>query len=144
MKRCDKGAGIIILDFEEYKHACYAHLNSRQTHADGSTRPYYMKVDETALEDAEAKLNAILEEALDNKIISKSEFNAMSPADKKAAKFYMTFKVHKEHIHVKAPPERPICSGCGSIYKNVTKFIEHHIKHYATSHDTYIEDTPNF
>ena len=85
MKRCDKGAGIIILDFEEYKRACYAHLNSRQTHADGSTSPYYMKVEETALEDAEPKRNDILQEALDNEKITNSEFNAMSRTDKKAA-----------------------------------------------------------
>ena len=113
-------------------------------HAGGSTSPYYMKVEETSLEGAESKLNDILEEALDNEMITNSEFNAMSPANKKAAKFYMTFKVHKEHVQEKALPERPICSACGSIYENIVKFIEHHIKHHATSHGSYIEDTPDF
>ena len=44
-----------------------------------------MKVEETALEDAESKLNDILQEALDNEKITNSEFNAMSRTDKKAA-----------------------------------------------------------
>ena len=40
--------------------------------------------------------------------------------------------------------KQPICSACGSIYKKIGKFIEHHIKHHATSHESYIEDTPDF
>ena len=32
----------------------------------------------------------------------------------------MTLKVHKEHEEGKAPPERPICSGNGSAFENVS------------------------
>ena len=66
----------------------------------------------------------------------------MNPDVKSAAKFYMTFKVHKENEHGKAPPERPICSGCGSMFENVSKYIEHHIKEIGTTHTTYLQDTP--
>ena len=45
IKRCNKRAGIIILDYEEYVCACYAHLDSRQTNQDGTTSPYYTKVE---------------------------------------------------------------------------------------------------
>ena len=37
IKRCDKGAGIIILNFEEYVSAFNAHLNSEISNNDGST-----------------------------------------------------------------------------------------------------------
>ena len=36
---CDKGAGIIILNFEEYLKSCYEHLESVQKQADGTTKP---------------------------------------------------------------------------------------------------------
>ena len=66
----------------------------------------------------------------------------MNPEDKKAGRFYCNFKVHKEHDHIPSP--RPIISGSGSITENIGLFVEHHIKHIATTHDTFIEDTPGF
>ena len=144
IKRCDKGAGIIILDFEEYMHAFYTHLNSRLKNADGSTSPYYIKSDVTAVNTANENLEKILQEAKDNYLITNAEYDAMLPEGKKLAKFYCTFKVHKEHKHGEAPPERTIVSGCGATFENANKFIEHHIKHIATTHPTYLQDTPDF
>ena len=68
----------------------------------------------------------------------------MDPDAKSVAKFYMTFKVHKENEHGKAPPETPIYSGCGSMYENVSKYIEHFIKDPGTTHATYLKDTLDF
>ena len=68
----------------------------------------------------------------------------MIPDGKNIAKLYMNFKVHKENKHGKVPPERSICSGCGSMFKNVSKYVEHHIKHVGTTHPTYLQDTPDF
>ena len=68
----------------------------------------------------------------------------MNPANKKAGKFYCTFKVHKEHEKNKAPPERPIVSGCENICENIGKFVEHHIKSLANTHETFLQDTPDF
>ena len=36
IKACDKGTGVIILDFNEYMRACYLHLSSQQLQPDGS------------------------------------------------------------------------------------------------------------
>ena len=83
-------------------------------------------------------------EGLDNKIISEEEFKAMDPSEKSLAKFYMTFKVHKAHTPMTAPPPRPIISGSGSITENLGVYIEHHIKDIANKHDSYIQDTPDF
>ena len=41
IKRCDKGAGIIILNFEDYVNACNVHLNSHTLHPDGTIQKYY-------------------------------------------------------------------------------------------------------
>ena len=41
IRACDKGAGVIILDFEEYLRACYTHLTSEVAQG----QPYYSPVD---------------------------------------------------------------------------------------------------
>ena len=52
---CDKGAGIVILDFNMYMKACYEHLLSKQpnqTNSLESEKNYYKKEDDFALEKA--------------------------------------------------------------------------------------------
>ena len=54
IKACDKGAGIMILDFKSYMKACYDHLLSSQPNPEEGAEPnmYYKKEDEFALERA--------------------------------------------------------------------------------------------
>ena len=56
----------------------------------------------------------------------------------------MTFKIHKEHTHGETPPERPICSGSGTMQENTCTFVDHFIKGIGSSHQTYLKDTPDF
>ena len=144
IKRCDKGAGIIVLDYEEYMNACNVHLNSRLTNKDASTSPYYTKTDQITADKAKQKLINLLQEAKDNHIITDEENNEMCPNGKKLAYFYCIFKAHKEHVHGEAPPEQPTVSGCGATFENASKLIEHHIKLIATKHGSYLKDTPQF
>jgi hypothetical protein len=106
--------------------------------------PYYNKVDELEVEISKANIKNVLEEMLKKEIISKQEFDAMLADDKNPGRFYSNFKVHKTHVHRRAPPVRPINSGCGSITEGIATYVEHHIKQSATLHDTYIQDTPDF
>ena len=108
IKRCDKGAGIILLDFEEYMNACYVHFNSKLTMEDGSTKEFYTKMGNDSVEKASRILKCTLEEAFDNQIISKGEYKALNPDGKKTAKFNCTFKMHKPHVPMKAPAEGPL------------------------------------
>ena len=41
IKPCDKGAGMIILDYPVYMRACYEHLMSEKMMEDGVSRNYY-------------------------------------------------------------------------------------------------------
>jgi hypothetical protein len=142
VKACDKGAGIIILEFQEYLRACYEHLYSTQSSI--TQKPYYEQVKDTALEEAKQKIKDVLQEGLDNEILSKEEFQAMNPEDKNPAKFYCNFKIHKKHNVMEAPPPRPIISGSGSILENIGKYVEYHIKNIANKHESYLQDTPHF
>ena len=138
IKPCDKGGGIIILYFSDYISACEKHLNAKQEQSDGPQNPYYQEVEEKALDEIRQKVNEIVDEAFDNGIIKKEEYEAMKPDEKTAARFYCTFKVHKEHEVGKAPPVRPIISGNGSVTENISAFVDHHIKLLAIQHFSFL------
>ena len=61
-----------------------------------------------------------------------------------AARFYQIFKVHKFHPSGSIPPARPIISGNSSITENLSRYINHHIKHFVHQIPAYLEDTPDF
>ena len=112
--------------------ACYEHHNSRLT---------YSKVNASALESAKTKIRLLIEEGLDNDIITKDEFESMVVDDKDAGRFYSNFKIHKEHIHMTV---RSLISGSNSVTENIAKYVEYHIKDNAVTHDSYLQDTPDF
>ena len=120
IKACDKGAGIIILDFKEYMKAAYLHLNSQQSQEDGSLKKRFEEVEAIMTQKAMGEITAVLEKGLEDKIITQTEFDAMDPTDKDLARFYCNFKVHKEYEPKTAPPPRPIVSGSGSMTENVS------------------------
>ena len=140
IKACDKGAGIMILDFKQYMEACYDHLTSKT--ANGT--PYYSKVDDLAEERVKTKIRKILKDMLEKNVISKTEFDAMSADDKTPGRFYSNFKIHKPHKHGEPPPVRPIISGAGSITEGIATVVEFFIHKIATTHETYLQDTPGF
>ena len=91
IKPADKGAGIVILDFEDYDKSAKEHLYSK----DESTekKHFYKKVHPIVMQEAQPKIDRCVKEAFDNEIISKCEYEAMMTGDKSAGKFYCTFKV---------------------------------------------------
>ena len=95
IKPCDKGAGLIIINFQDYLNSCIDHLSSEQNGDNGVKNKFYQKVQLSVLDIAKTKIGLVLEEGNDNRWISKEEYLAMCPKDKNAAKFYCTFKVHK-------------------------------------------------
>ena len=148
IKAADKAAVIVILDFKDYMKSCYDHLLSSvpNNNDQEGTNPemYYKLVNEFALEHAKTRILDTLNEALENQIITKQDFNAMNPEDKQPSKFYCNFKVHKETKHNEIPPVRPIVSGSGSITENISLLVEHRIKYASTKHALYLQDTPHF
>jgi hypothetical protein len=146
IKPCDKGAGIIILDYVVYMRACYEHLNAEKDMGDGEVKKYYLMVDNIELEKTKSKIRNIVQEGLENDILllSKEEHDVMIADDREAAKFYCTFKVHKKHEPMTAPPPRPIVSGSGSTTENIAAFVDFHTKEISNKHQSYLQDTPDF
>ena len=67
IKPCDKGIGMIILNFHEYLRAALDHLEA--TTATGEK--YYKKVNDSVLKEAKHKITTIVQEAYDNKLYQK-------------------------------------------------------------------------
>ena len=125
VKPCDKGAGIIVLDFQEYLRACMEHLEAETATGD----PYYRLVNESVLEEAKEKITKIVKKGFDNDILTKDEYNAMLPANNAVpGRFYGTFKVHKKYKHGRAPPFRGIVSCSGTFMENIRIYVEHNLK----------------
>ena len=99
IKQCDKGAGIMILNFQDYIEACDKHVEAKQCDIDGNEKAYYKPVDEDTFIEAKHKIRQFIEEGLDNEIITKQEYEARCPESKQLSKFYCNFKVHKPHEH---------------------------------------------
>ena len=117
--------------------ACYEHLESKQ-----NEKPYYSRVGDIKLDQAEKAIQLIIEEGLDHEYLTTSEFQAMKPEGKGPSRFYCNLKVHKKYEHI--PPVRPIDSGSGSFIENIGKFVVHNLKEVSNTYDTFIEDSPDF
>ena len=75
IKACDKGAGIMMLDFTSYMKACYKHLMSSQQNLTecNEENMFYKKEDDFDLERAKSHIKSVLEEALAEEIIDKKK-----------------------------------------------------------------------
>ena len=104
IKPCDKGAGIIICNFQDYVESSIDHLNSK---VDASAQTgYYKEIKQTDLNLAKQEIDAVLKSVFNREEISKSELEAMLTKDKGPGKFYQIFKVHKKHTPPSLPPGR--------------------------------------
>ena len=136
--------GPILPNIKEYLRSCYEHLLSIQTIPGKSPTYYYKQVDSLKLAQAISTIEAVLKDGLDKNIITKEEYLAMDPTDGNPARLYCNFKIHKKHNLNQAPPPRPIISGSGSILENIGKYVEFHINHIASEHESFLQDTPHF
>ena len=144
VKPADKGSGIVVVDYDDYVDSCNQHLLSSQQQPSGPSLPYYKPSSEKDLDTMKQKITSVLKDGLNQKWISKSEFNAMNPTDKGPGRFYQIFKVHKEYEPGSIPPGRPIVSGNGSITENISRFVDAHAKKVIHEIPAFIEDTPDF
>ena len=142
IKPCDKGAGIVVCNFDDYLRSSTEHLSG---HVEGKpTEKCYREITEKDFQAAKNEIDNKLKAGLASSEISKEELEAMTTADKGPGKFYQIFKVHKKHTPPNLPPGRPIISGCGSITENLSKFVDSHAKHLVPEMPAYLQDTPDF
>ena len=141
LKQCNKGADIRVLYFKYYLKSCMDHLEAKTT----TWKSYYKPVNISVLKEAKEKISNIVKEGFDNKILTKEEYGAMTPAENvEAGRFYGTFKVHKPYEHGTAPSMRGIVRYSGTLMENIALYVENHWKPIGKYRESYLEDTPYF
>ena len=88
IKPADKGAGLVILEFDDYMQSCYDHLNSAQKKPDDTLEKYYEEIDDNFLEEAKDTIAKLIQEGYDNEYLSKEEFEALYQNQKGCERFY--------------------------------------------------------
>ena len=139
IKKADKGSAVVVLNKSNYLEEGYRQLNNEN---------YYTKLTTSIYQETALKIEKILQELLDDKIITKRQYNFLAPAPNPRPRyFYMLPKIHKPPDtwpNQFMPPGRPIISDCASESKNISKFIDFYLKPHAITHPSYIKDTNDF
>ena len=100
IKPADKGAGIVILEFDDYIKSCYDHLGDTQKQPDDTLESYYEEIDDTFLEKAKDTITKLIQEGYDNSYLEalkqlielqKNRVNTIKPADKGAGIVILQF-----------------------------------------------------
>jgi excinuclease UvrABC helicase subunit UvrB len=78
IKPCDKGAGIIIMDYDKYIISCQKEL-TRETK---NGKNYYNKISNNLLQQAKKDIDDTLKKALAKNDITKQKYEAICPTDK--------------------------------------------------------------
>ena len=140
IKPADKGGATVILNKINYIKEAERQLNNEK---------YYSKIDKPIYTDNIPKIRKILTEMMDEKVITKDQFNYLiGPEEIKNRTFYLLPKIHKKKELWPQPglmPEgRPIVSDIDSETYRVSEFIDFHINPLAGKHKSYIKNTYDF
>lgn len=129
IKISDKGANIVVLDTCSYKEMCLNILQDRECYEVLPTSPTGRYKEE---------LKTILDDALEDKVISKQESHFLLPACPVIATFYGLPKIHKGYNPLKG---RPILSGINSLTQNAGIYVDKILKTFVTAIPSYTKDT---
>ena len=131
IKPADKGRTIIIMHQEFYLDLGLSFLRENKN--------YFKKLETDPLFTYSTKINFILQNLLTKNQITKKLYEIIKPTELlKTPNLYFLPKIHKKpHI-----TGRPICSSNGHPAENISRFLDHLLKPYATSNPLYLKDTP--
>ena len=82
IKPADKGAGIVIVNFDDYIETCVNHLSSSQASSKGEEAQFYQKVDNKEIDNAKLHITKVIQEGFNNEILNKNEYKEMLPENK--------------------------------------------------------------
>ena len=139
IKKADKGSATVIMNKMDYIQEGNRQLNNPN---------YYRKLDSPIYPETAIQIDNILKRMLKERLITKKQYTFLAPPQQPRPRyFYILPKIHKElekWPSPSMPPGRPIVSDCGSESKNISKFIEFHIKSKANQHPAFLKDTDDF
>jgi hypothetical protein len=130
IKKADKGSAVVVMDIEDYITEAERQLNDVN---------FYIHKNQDLTTTHTAQIIGILSKLLENKEITESVFQQLSPIGSRTSRFYFLPKIHKQIVK-----GRPIISGNGSPTEKISEFVDEHIKHIVPLLTSYIKDTTDF
>ena len=132
IKEADKGSGVVVWDWEDYLPEAKKQLDDKEVYQE-------------LRGDVESRLEKIVKKVIrklrNRGDISHETLDYFSINNPKLGRFYLLPKIHKRFHYV---PGRPVISNSGFYTKNVSFFIEYHLKPLAQNVKPYIRDTNEF
>lgn len=129
IKPSDKGGNVVVWPTYLYEREALRQL--RCSH-------HYKRLTFNTLFKFRLELSGILDDAIENGIINRQQYDALLPMDPKIATFYMLPKVHKD---LRNPPGRPIVSGNGNLCEPICKLIDHVLRPFVETLPSYLKDS---
>ncbi|CAB4070447.1 unnamed protein product [Lepeophtheirus salmonis] len=78
------------------------------------------------IQNAKKEIKEVLNGGILNGFIDEDEFSCMIREKKKGARFYVIFKIHRDHPKGSLPQRRPIIYGNESITEKLSQFVTFH------------------
>lgn len=129
IKSPDKAGNIVVLNSSVYREMCLAIL--RDTNC-------YEILPESATRQYRNKLKSILDEALQNRVISIQEHGFLLPENPVVATFYGLHKIHKGLCPLNG---WPIVSGVNNLTQNAGLYINKVLRDFVTALPFYTRET---
>ena len=140
IKPADKGSCTVIMDKIDYINEGVRQLSNSN---------HYKKIEEPVYPNISPKINQILDDLYHNGFLDKKQIQYLKPPEApRERRLYLLPKIHKDqinwHNNMTTPPGRPIVSDCSSDTYRIAEYIDYYLAPLATSHPSYIRDTPDF
>ena len=132
IKEADKGSAVVVWDRDDYHREAKNQLNDKNVYEEltGNVEGPLEKIIKTALK-----------KIRDRRDISDSTLDYFLVNNPKLGRFYMLPKIHERLQNV---PGRPVILKSGYYKKNISTFLEFHVKPLTQKVKSYIKDTNDF
>ena len=140
IKPADKGSCTVVMNKIDYINEGIRQLSNSK---------HYRKIQEPVHPKLKGRIDNILNELYSEGFLDKKQVKYLKPPETpRERRLYLLPKIHKDKSNwsnnKKTPPGRPIISDCSSDTYRIAEYIDYHLAPLATSHSSYIRDTPDF
>jgi hypothetical protein len=140
IKPADKGGALVLMDTDLYLKEAYRQLNDIN---------YYVKLNKPIYTDNRNKIEAILNDMYNDKIINNKQLQYLAgPHEPRLRRFYILPKIHKDPltwtIPHRMPQGRPIVSDVESESYRISAYVESFLTPLSCRHESYIKNSYDF
>ncbi|XP_063077568.1 uncharacterized protein LOC134467623 [Engraulis encrasicolus] len=129
VKSADKGGAIIVQNAKDYAAEALRQLNNDY---------FYQHLSRNPLDEFIKERDMLLDNAIENKWLSKNQYEFLRVLHPVTPVFYLLPKVHKR---LQNPPGRPIVASKNSLTEPLSQFVDVVIKDIVKTLPSYISDT---